>query len=60
MSDYKRTNQGKGIAAFTKSEKFRSLISKNRSCQECQKKRQELLKSAELIKRINFKPSDLF
>src|SRR4051812_21436782 len=34
MSDYKRANKGKGIAAFAKSEKFRNLVQENRSCRE--------------------------
>jgi nucleoid DNA-binding protein len=60
MTNYKKTIKGKGVVAFSKSEKFRKLVQEIRVCKDCRKKKRELLKSATLNKRINFEPSSLF
>ena|ERR1051326_5333655 len=53
INDYKQTNKGKGLAAFAGSVKFRGLIQETRKCKDCQRKKQELIKSAKLIDRLS-------
>jgi nucleoid DNA-binding protein len=57
INDYKQTNKGKGLAAFAGSVKFRGLIQETRKCKDCQRKKQELIKSAKLTNRVSFKVS---
>jgi len=60
LTNYKQANKGKGITAFAKSAKFKSLVREMRKCKDCQKKKQELVKSAKPTNRINFKVSKEF
>ena len=60
LTDFKQANKGKGITAFAKSAKFKSLVREMRKCKDCQKKKQELVKSAKPTNRINFKVSKEF
>lgn len=57
---FQEVNKGKGLAAYTKSAKFRSLVQEARNCQDCQSKKQQLAKSAKPTNRISFKPSKEF
>ncbi|CAI2196117.1 5668_t:CDS:1 [Funneliformis geosporum] len=60
LNDFKLANKGKGIMAFTKSEKFRNLVRDTKNCKECQNKKSALAKNAKLTNRISFKPSKDF
>jgi len=60
IADYKQANKGKGIAAFSKSEKFKNLVRDTRKCRECQNKKQQLIKSVKFTNRISLKPSKMF
>ncbi|RHZ35873.1 hypothetical protein [endosymbiont GvMRE of Glomus versiforme] len=57
---FKQANKGKGIAVFAKSDKFKNLVRDTRNCKDCQKKKQDLLKSTKPTNRISFKPSKDF
>jgi len=57
---FQEVNQGKGLAAYTKSAKFRSLVQEARKCKDCQNKKQQLAKNVKLTNRISFKPSKDF
>ena len=56
IADYKRANKGKGIAAYAGSAEFRNLVQETRKCKDCQKKKQDLMKSVKPINRVSFKP----
>ena len=60
VMDYKRANKGKGLIAYTKSAKFKSLVSEMRTCRDCQNKKQQLAKSIKPTNRISFKVSKGF
>jgi nucleoid DNA-binding protein len=60
LTDFKQANKGKGVAFYAKSEKFRGLVREMKKCRDCQKKKQDLVKSAKPTNRINFKPSKGF
>ena len=60
LTDFKQANKGKGVAFYAKSDKFRGLVRETRNCKDCQRKKQDLIKSAKLTNRINFKPSKDF
>ena len=60
LEKFKQANQGKGIAAYTKSSAFRNLVAKTRNCSKCKAKKQQLAKSVKLTNRINFKVSKEF
>jgi nucleoid DNA-binding protein len=60
FTDYKKTNKGKGLAAFTKSPKFRNLVNDTKKCKDCQKQKQTLLKSLKPLNRLSFKVSKSF
>ncbi|CAI2177389.1 3978_t:CDS:10 [Funneliformis geosporum] len=57
LTDFKQANKGKGVLFYAKSDKFKSLVLDTRKCKDCQKKKQDLLKSAKPTNRISFKPS---
>jgi nucleoid DNA-binding protein len=60
VMDYKRTNKGKGLVAYAKSAKFKSIVNEMRICRDCQNKKQQLAKSAKPTNRISFKVSKGF
>src|SRR6185369_6132374 len=60
LEKFKQTNKGKGVAFYAKSQTFRNLVVKTRSCAKCKAKKQQLAKSAKLIDRISFKVSKGF
>jgi hypothetical protein len=60
IADYKQANKGKGIAAYAKSDKFRNLVRETRNCKDCQKKKQDLMKSVKPTNRVSFKVSEGF
>ena len=60
LTDFKQANKGKGVSFYAKSDKFRGLVSETRNCKDCQKKKQDLIKSAKPTNRISFKPSKDF
>lgn len=60
VMDYKRANKGKGLSAYTKSAKFKSLVSEMRVCRDCQNKKQQLAKSVKPTNRMSFKVSKGF
>src|SRR3954447_24686465 len=60
LTDFKKTNPGKGVIFYAKSPKFRNLIQETKSCKDCQTKKQQLAKSVKLTNRISLKPSESF
>lgn len=60
LTDFKQTNQGKGIAFYAKSDKFKNLVGDMRNCRDCQSKKQQLAKGIKPTNRVNFKPSKGF
>jgi nucleoid DNA-binding protein len=60
LTDFKKTNPGKGVIFYAKSPKFRNLIQETKNCKDCQTKKQQLAKSTKLTNRINLKPSASF
>ena len=60
LTDFKRTNPGKGVAFYAQSPKFRKLIQETKNCQDCQTKKQQLTKSVKPTNRVSFKPSESF
>ena len=60
LNDFKQANKGKGVSFYAKSDKFRNLVQDTRKCKDCQKKKQDLLKSAKPTNRILLKPSKDF
>jgi len=60
LTDFKKINKGKGVSFYAKSDKFRDLVRDTRNCKDCQKKKQDLMKSVKLTNRISFKPSKGF
>src|SRR3954447_15584960 len=60
LTDFKKTNPGKGVIFYAKSSKFRSLILETKNCKDCQTKKQQLAKSTKLTNRISLKPSESF
>ena len=60
VMDYKRTNKGKGLSAYTKSAKFKGIVSEMRTCRDCQNKKQQLAISVKPTNRMSFKVSKGF
>ena len=60
FADYKKTNKGKGLAAYAKSTQFRKLVNEVKKCKDCQNKKQALIKSAKPLNRLSFKVSKGF
>ena len=60
INDFKQANKGKGVSFYAKSDKFRNLVQDTRKCKDCQKKKQDLLKSVKPTNRILLKPSKEF
>jgi len=60
LTDFKQANKGKGVSFYAKSDKFRNLVRDTRSCKDCKKKKQDLLKSAKPTNRVSFKVSKDF
>jgi nucleoid DNA-binding protein len=60
LTDFKKTNPGKGVIFYAKSPKFRNLILETKNCKDCQSKKQQLAKSVKLTNRVNFKVSEGF
>src|SRR5436190_22281682 len=60
LDKFKQANKGKGIAAYAGSAEFRNLVQETRKCKDCQKKKQDLMKSVKPINRVSFKPSEGF
>ena len=60
MDDFKRTNKGKGLAAFTGSPSFRKLNLETKNCSSCKTQKQKIAKSTKLLTRVNCKVSPGF
>jgi len=60
LNDFKQANKGKGVLFYAKSDKFKNLVLDTRKCKDCQKKKQDLLKSAKPTNRVSFKVSKDF
>jgi nucleoid DNA-binding protein len=60
LTDFKKTNPGKGVIFYAKSPKFRNLIQETKNCKDCQSKKQQLAKSVKPTNRVNFKVSEGF
>lgn len=60
VENYKRTNKGKGIAAYAKSDIWRKLLNEAKGCNNCKVKKQKVEKMAKLTDRVVFRPSSSF
>ncbi|MCE8167791.1 MAG: HU family DNA-binding protein [Candidatus Moeniiplasma glomeromycotorum] len=57
LNDFKRANQGKGVAFYAKSPVFKKLKEELRKCKDCENQKKKMLKVVELLPRINCKAS---
>ena len=60
MDDYKKTNKGKGLAAFAKSPAFKKLINDTKHCSSCKAQKDKIVKSTKLLTRVICKTSSEF
>jgi len=60
VENYKRTNKGKGIAAFAKSPVFKKIILDAKKCNDCKNKKQAVARTVKLLPRLICKTSKNF
>ncbi|RHZ36263.1 hypothetical protein [endosymbiont GvMRE of Glomus versiforme] len=60
IEGFRRTNKGKGIQAYAKSEVFKKIVRDTRNCSSCKAKKQQIAKLAKPTTRVTFKTSKNF